>query len=109
MRGTEKGETYVNQMVMSEQGIGQTAELPQRYYEKLGQACDAIVRCRNCQRLCTHAEITKGPGCPRCGTKYVTEVTSLSFREWLRIRLGLLTFPYRREFLAEFSPWGGRR
>jgi len=77
---------------------------PERYYEALGQACDAIVRCKNCRRLLTHAQVcAEGGGCPTCGTKYVMEVTSLGWWEWVKIRVGLLDFPYRKEFLKEFS------
>lgn len=77
---------------------------PERYYEALGKACDALVRCRQCQRLVTHAQVVAdGSGCPRCGTKYVMEVTSLSLWEWLKIRLGIIDFPYRKQFLQEFS------
>ncbi len=76
---------------------------PERYYVALGQACDAIVRCKDCKRLITYAEIQRVHACPRCGNSRVSEVTTLRWWEWLKIRLGILDFPYRRLFLAEFK------
>lgn len=73
------------------------------YYTRRGLACDALLRCKDCQRLVTHAALADAGGCPRCGTKYVTEVKTLSILEWLKIRFGVLDFPFRKEFLAEFS------
>jgi len=92
MRGTDLGPADVAQM-----------KLPDRYYEKKGLACDALLRCKDCQRLVTHTALAEAGGCPRCGTKYVTEVKTLSLWEWLKIRVGVVDFPFRKEFLAEFS------
>ena len=76
---------------------------PTRYYTDLGFACDALLRCKDCQRLVTHDVLTAHGCCPRCGTRRVVEITTLSPWEWVKIRLGLIQFPYRREFLREFS------
>jgi hypothetical protein len=73
-----------------------------RYYVDLGQACDAVVRCKDCQSLVTHAIIQRRGCCPRCGGRRMMEITTLSLWEWLRMQLGLFRFPYRRQFLAEF-------
>jgi hypothetical protein len=73
------------------------------YYVALGKGCDAIVRCKDCQHLVTHALLMAKGSCPRCGNRRVTEVRALGLWEWLRIRLGLLDFPYRKEFLKEFA------
>lgn len=74
----------------------------ERYYTALGRACDALLRCKDCKRLVTHARLAALGSCP-CGNRRVVEITTLSVWEWLRIRLGLLDFPYRQQFLAEFS------
>lgn len=77
------------------------------YYEDLNRACDAIVRCNDCRRLVTHAQLTSHQGTtPCCGTRRVKEIRTLSLWEWLRIRVGLLDFPYRKEFLQEFARAG---
>lgn len=73
------------------------------YYEKYGQAHDDILRCEGCRRLVTYVDITKHGSCPRCGHRRMCEIQSLTLPEWLRIRLGLLSFPHREEFLKEFS------
>ena len=74
------------------------------YYEKLDKACDAIVRCNDCRRLVTHAAIIGNKGTtPCCGTRRVREVRTLGPWEWLKLRLGLIDFPYRAEFLKEFA------
>lgn len=73
------------------------------YYVDLDKGCDALVRCHDCRRLVTHATFVKHHACPRCGTRKVTEVRTMSCWEWLRVRVGLLDFPYRKEFLKEFA------
>lgn len=75
------------------------------YYERLQLpvAHDAILRCGDCRRLVLHASLATTGVTPCCGTRKVLEVRHLRFWEWLRIRLGLLDFPYRKDFLAEFS------
>jgi len=84
------------------QGAMPTAARP--YYEALNKACDAILRCNDCGRLVTHATLTGNKGLtPCCGTRRVREVRTLSVWEWLKIKIGLLDFPYRREFMKEFG------
>lgn len=73
-----------------------------RYYTKYGRASDALLRCKDCKRLVTHGQLAARGCCPSCGTRKVTEITTLSIWEWLKVRVGWLDFPYRREFLAEF-------
>lgn len=91
---------------------GRYAPGPRQYYEDLPegerQACDWILRCdeQDCRTLVTLAEIHRTGGCPRCGSHTVKEVRTLSFLEWLKIRLGVLDFPHRDKFLAAFPmPW----
>jgi len=72
------------------------------YYIALGQGCDALVRCRDCRRLITHADLIARGMC-RCGNKRVTEIRALSLWEWLRIRVGWIDFPHRAAFLKEFA------
>lgn len=76
------------------------------YYQrlKLGVGHDAILRCFDCRKLVTYATLqTCGGITPCCGTRKTKEVTHLKFWEWVMIRLGIVRFPYRREFLAEFK------
>ena len=73
----------------------------QRYYTALGRACDWIFRCKDCQRLVTAETLRRLGSCP-CGNKRVLEVTTLSTWEWLKIRVGILRFPHRADFLREF-------
>lgn len=72
------------------------------YYEDLGRQSDYLLRCTECKSLVTHADVTKSGAC-RCGNRRLAEIRSLSPWEWLKIRLGLINFPYRREFLREFN------
>lgn len=75
------------------------------YYERLGLGGhDAILRCHDCGRLVTYQRLMDVGMTPCCGTRRVKQVQHLRVREWLRIRLGLLDFPYRQEFLAEMTP-----
>lgn len=90
--------------MMSELARGTSSPATERYYTDLGRACDYIFRCKDCRHLVRHT-VLAARGCCPCGNRRVVEVTTLSWWEWLRIRCGLLRFPYRREFLAEF---GGR-
>ena len=87
-----------------EHGVTAPEAKEQRYYVALGRACDGIVRCKDCDRLVTGAVYTRQKGACPCGNKRFAEVTTLSPWEWFRIRVGLIRFPYRREFLSEF-PW----
>lgn len=77
-----------------------------QYYEKVGRACDFIMRCNDCKKLALNSTMETSGGCPNCGNRRFTEVNALSAWEWFKIRVGLLRFPYWREFLAEFSIYG---
>ena len=74
-----------------------------RYYTDLGRGSDYLLRCDDCKRLVTHAAIIKIGKCPKCGTRRFREIVALSLWEWLRIRLGLLNFAHRADFLKEFA------
>ena len=76
------------------------------YYEATDKGHDDLLRCHDCGRLVTYASLfSKGnTGFTRCcGIRKVKEVRALTFWEWLKVRLGLIDFDHRREFLAEFS------
>lgn len=73
-----------------------------RYYEKYGQGHDGLVRCSGCHKLVQVSILTVKGGCPKCGGRRVLEITTLKWWEWVLIRTGLLSFPYREEFLKEF-------
>ncbi len=73
------------------------------YYERLGLGCDALLRCKDCRTLVVREELGRRGVTPCCGTKRVTEITTLTLWEWIKVRTGLIDFPYRKEFLAEFS------
>lgn len=85
---------------------------PRPYYETLPdgeqQACDWLLRCDEptCGRLVSLDTIHRIGGCPACGSHGVKEIRTLSVWEWLKIRLGVLDFPHRKEFLAEFARAG---
>lgn len=72
------------------------------YYEALGQGCDAIVRCKDCQVLVLEGTIKKLGSCV-CGNRRVGEVRTLSEQEYADIQSGKIDFPYRAEFLKEFA------
>lgn len=73
-----------------------------RYYTKHGEAHDGILRCVDCKAIVRHADLVTRRSC-RCGCQRMKEVTTLTTWEWVRIRLGLLRFPRRQEFLREFG------
>jgi hypothetical protein len=76
------------------------------YYErlKLPFGHDMLLRCDDCRRLVQYSTMRTNNGLTRCcGTRKVREVRQLKFFEWLKIRLGIINFPYRKEFLAEFG------
>lgn len=77
-----------------------------RYYEKLGYSTEAILRCESCGKLQRTQGIRKSVGCSKCGNRKFNEVRALSSWEWFKIRVGLLRFPYWKEFLKEFSLGG---
>ena len=82
-----------------------TQEYPQGetqpYYVALGRGSDWILRCKDCQRLVTDT-IAKTGSCV-CGCKTTKEIRRLSLWEWIQIRVGLIRFPHRQEFLQEFN------
>ena len=75
------------------------------YYHDLGRGHDYLLRCKDCKKLITYDSISEAGGCKHCGNKRVTEITSLTLWEWLKVRLGIIRFPDRSLFLQEFSPW----
>jgi hypothetical protein len=75
----------------------------QRYYHALGRGCDELLRCNECRTLVLGADLKHHGCCNHCGSRRVVEVTTLSEDEMASIQSGLLDFPYREQFLAEFS------
>jgi hypothetical protein len=76
-----------------------------RYYERLrsDHQHDFVLRCGDCSRLVRYDRVMRNHGLtPCCGTRKLREVSSLRLFEWLQIWLGVIRFPFRREFLAEF-------
>lgn len=92
---------------MNEQTQGPDTHVPpaykNNYYVDHGKAHDDIVRCADCQRLLTCARINACGGCPKCGSRRVKEIRTLSVWEWLQVKLGLIKMEHRDEFLREFS------
>lgn len=72
------------------------------YYEDLGRAHDYLMRCKDCQELVPYVTITKIGCCDRCGNKRFTEITLLTEREMEAIATGVIDFPDREKFMAEF-------
>lgn len=72
------------------------------YYDDLGTGHDDILRCKDCRRLVLFSDVKKHGSCS-CGNRHVVEITTLSVWEWLKIRLGIIRFSHRREFLKEFN------
>lgn len=73
-----------------------------RYYTALGRASDCLLRCKDCQALVPLADLTTLGSC-RCGNKRMNEITTLNEQEMDAIQSGVIDFPYRVEFLAEFA------
>jgi hypothetical protein len=73
-----------------------------RYYHDLGRACDYLLRCKDCKALVLASDLSRRGVCI-CGCKRVTEIVTLSEDEHAQIASGALDFPYREQFLAEFS------
>lgn len=86
-----------------EHGVTNAAGRETRYYHALGRGCDFIFRCKDCRTLVLAVDL-KRRGCCACGNKRVVEITTLSEHEQAEIASGRIDFPYRAEFLAEFSP-----
>lgn len=76
---------------------------PRPYYEELGRSHDMLLRCADeqCGRLVLYSDVEKG-GCPHCGNRRMKEIRTLTGWEMLKIRLGIIDFPQRKQFLAEF-------
>ena len=75
----------------------------ERYYVDEGRGHDYLVRCKDCQKLVTFAVITKIGSCDKCGNKRFTEITLLSEKEMEDISTGVIDFPDRAMFMAEFQ------
>lgn len=73
-----------------------------RYYTDEGRGCDHILRCKDCQRIVTTVDIHRLGSCT-CGNRRFSEITLLSEQEMADIRSGVLDFPSRDKFLAEFG------
>lgn len=84
-----------------EQGRGRES----RYYIAQGRGCDHLLRCKDCQKLVKAVDLCKLGCCP-CGCKRVVEITTLSEDEHKLISDGILDFPHRDLFLAEFNAVG---
>lgn len=70
------------------------------YYDRLGMGHDYIVRCTECKSLVLTAGLGKN-GC-LCGNRRFSEIQQLTVWELFKIRL-LFDFPYKGEFLSEFT------
>ena len=73
-----------------------------RYYEAEGRGSDFLLRCADCKKLVTHKTLIDLGSC-RCGNRRVTEINTLSGWEMLLIFIGVIRFPYRLNFLKEFT------
>ena len=97
---------------MREGAIGGHTRIPHArpYYEDLNVGHDWLMRCAECRQLVLHADMIANKGQTLCcGTRRVKEIRSLSFWEWLKVRIGMVDFPYRKEFLAEFAERRSKR
>lgn len=54
--------------------------------DKQGTFTDPVVRCTECQRLVTRAEIQASGGCPGCGCRRVRNVLTLNDAEMERAK-----------------------
>ena len=79
----------------------QTEAIP--YYVELGMGVDGLTRCEKCQKLVTPQTAGTLGRC-RCGSSRVSEVRTLSPEEFSLIERGIIDFPHREKFLAEFAP-----
>ena len=75
----------------------------ERYYVDEGRGHDYVLRCNDCKALVTFAIIQKMACCDKCGNKRFTEVTLLNEKEMADIQSGVIDFPDRELFLAEFA------
>ena len=75
----------------------------ERYYVDEGRGHDYLLRCKDCQALVTFTAIQKTGGCDKCGNKRFAEITGLTDEEMSSIRSGVIDFPDRELFMAEFT------
>lgn len=73
-----------------------------RYYESHGRGHDHLLRCKDCRSISTTDKLFQSGVCPKCGSRKFIEIIGLSLWEWLKIRLGIIDFENRKEFLREF-------
>lgn len=91
---------------MRQVGVGSGKE--SRYYNAMNRGSDFLLRCVDCKRLVTRAEIAKDGCCVgtverACGNRRFKEITTLNEAEMAALVAGTIDFPYRAEFLAEFT------
>lgn len=72
----------------------------ERYYVALGRGSDYLLRCKDCRELVLLADLEKRGSCA-CGNRRVAEITTLTEAE--KAAVESMDFPYKAEFLAEFS------
>ncbi len=75
----------------------------ERYYVDHGMGHDMLMRCKDCQALVDMETIKRLGSCDKCGNKRFMEITLLSEKEMEDISTGVIDFPYRAEFMAEFQ------
>jgi hypothetical protein len=75
----------------------------ERYYVEHGSGHDALMRCKDCQSLVDMDTIKKLGCCNKCGNKRFMEITILTEKEMEDISTGAIDFPFRAEFMAEFT------
>lgn len=80
----------------------------ERYYVDEGRGHDYLLRCKDCQGLVVFAAISKMGCCDKCGNKRFTEITTLNDQEMADIQAGVIDFPDRELFLAEFVATEGQ-
>lgn len=102
MRSSQTGEMGQQ----AAEALGKRLARHHPYYEKYDRGHDDLMRCKDCGRLVTQDQLF-GPGkqgvTPCCSSRSVREVRALSLWEWIKVRLGIIDFKYRHEFLSEFG------
>lgn len=102
MRSSSTGEMGQQQA----EAFGKRLARHRPYYEKYDRGSDWIMRCKDCGRIVTHTQLFgdgKEGTTPCCGTRSLREIRVLSVWEWIKVRLGIIDFPHRDEFLQEFG------
>lgn len=87
---------------MADVGVRPGSGKETRYYTALGRATDFLLRCKDCRQLVLVEKLVKDGCCP-CGNKRVAEITTLTEQEQADIASGVIDFPHRAAFLAEFT------